>query len=213
MLNYLYAVVESEARLAAVALGLDAGLGVLHADTHSRDSVACDLMEPIRPAVDAYVLQWLLQHPIRRKWFFEERNGSCRLMGSFVEQLSATAPTWAQMIGPIAERFAEAVWSTVQTSERRGGPKTPLTQRRRREASGVGLATVRRPPRAPRVCHRCGEQLTTGVYCGPCNTVTVSLSRQPTSRSSTAATERFSDKHQRTTSAISSSPRPRPKTA
>jgi CRISPR/Cas system-associated endonuclease Cas1 len=33
MLNYLYAVLESEARLAASALGLDPGLGVMHADT------------------------------------------------------------------------------------------------------------------------------------------------------------------------------------
>jgi CRISPR-associated endonuclease Cas1 len=33
ILNYLYAVLESEARLAAAALGLDPGLGVLHVDT------------------------------------------------------------------------------------------------------------------------------------------------------------------------------------
>ena len=33
ILNYLYALLESEARLAAAALGLDPGLGVLHVDT------------------------------------------------------------------------------------------------------------------------------------------------------------------------------------
>jgi len=33
MLNYLYAVLESEARFAAAALGLDPGLGVLHVDS------------------------------------------------------------------------------------------------------------------------------------------------------------------------------------
>src|SRR5258708_29021448 len=54
MLNYLYALLESEARLAASALGLDPGLGVLHVDTRARDSLACDLMEAIRPGVDAY---------------------------------------------------------------------------------------------------------------------------------------------------------------
>jgi CRISPR-associated endonuclease Cas1 len=59
MLNYLYALLEAESRLAAVALGLDPGLAFLHADTSSRDSLACDLMEPIRPEVDAYVLNWL----------------------------------------------------------------------------------------------------------------------------------------------------------
>ena len=52
MLNYLYALLESEARLAVAALGLDPGLGVLHADTPARDSLACDVMEPVRPMVD-----------------------------------------------------------------------------------------------------------------------------------------------------------------
>src|SRR5438876_4573805 len=44
MLNYLYALLEAESRLAAAALGLDPGLGVIHVDTRARDSLACDLM-------------------------------------------------------------------------------------------------------------------------------------------------------------------------
>jgi len=100
ILNYLYAVLESEARLAATALGLDSGLGLLHTDTNVRDSLACDLMEPVRPIVDAYVLNWLVHQPLKREWFFEERNGVCRLMAQFVERLSETAPTWAQAIAP-----------------------------------------------------------------------------------------------------------------
>ena len=77
MLNYLYALLESEAGLAAAALGLDPGLGVLHVDTPARDSLACDLMEAIRPQVDAYVLNWILSQPLRREWFFEQRDGNC----------------------------------------------------------------------------------------------------------------------------------------
>jgi CRISPR/Cas system-associated endonuclease Cas1 len=50
-LNYLYAVLESEARLAISTLGLDPGLGVLHADSQVRDSLAFDVMEPVRPMV------------------------------------------------------------------------------------------------------------------------------------------------------------------
>jgi CRISPR/Cas system-associated endonuclease Cas1 len=45
MLNYLYAVLESETRLACAALGLDPGLGVLHVDAQCRDSLAFDVME------------------------------------------------------------------------------------------------------------------------------------------------------------------------
>jgi CRISPR-associated endonuclease Cas1 len=78
MLNYLYALLESESRLAAAAMGLDPGIGLLHVDTDARDSMACDLMEPVRPQVDAYVLEWISREPIRREWFFEQGDGNCR---------------------------------------------------------------------------------------------------------------------------------------
>src|SRR5437899_2255279 len=83
ILNYLYAILEAEARLAASALGLDPGIGVLHVDTDARDSLACDLMEPIRPQIDAYLLDWITREPLRKQWFFEKRDGNCRLMAPF----------------------------------------------------------------------------------------------------------------------------------
>jgi CRISPR-associated protein Cas1 len=51
ILNYLHAVLESECRLAITVLGMDPGLGVLHVDLPARDSLACDLMEAIRPEI------------------------------------------------------------------------------------------------------------------------------------------------------------------
>jgi len=54
ILNYLYALLESEARLAAAVLGLDPGLGVLHVDTTARDSLACDLMPGIDSSKDIW---------------------------------------------------------------------------------------------------------------------------------------------------------------
>jgi hypothetical protein len=69
MLNYLYALLESEARLAAATLGLDPGLGVLHVDASNRDSLALDILEPIRAQVDAYVIDWITRQPLRREWF------------------------------------------------------------------------------------------------------------------------------------------------
>jgi CRISPR-associated endonuclease Cas1 len=96
MLNYLYAILEAEARLAAAALGLDPGIGLMHVDSPARDSLACDLMEPVRPQVDAYVLDWISREPIRRDWFFEQRDGNCRLMASFAVRLSETAAMWGR---------------------------------------------------------------------------------------------------------------------
>lgn len=170
MLNYLYALLESEARLAAAALGLDPGLGLMHADTNVRDSLACDLMEPVRPLVDTYVLKWLTREPLRREWFFEQRDGTCRLMGSFAERLSETAPTWAQALAPIAERVAKALWSTISRPPSRRDPATPLTQSHRRQAKGAPLPDPKRPPRPPRVCRGCGTALWRGErYCKACN--------------------------------------------
>src|SRR2546428_423343 len=64
-------------------LASDPGLGVLHVDTPARDSLACDLMEPVRPLVDGFVLDWIMREPLRRECFFEQRDGNCRLMGPF----------------------------------------------------------------------------------------------------------------------------------
>lgn len=169
ILNYLYAVLESEARLAATAVGLDPGLGLMHMDTNVRDSLACDLMEPIRPVVDAYVLNWLVYQPLRRSWFFEERNGACRLMAQFVERLSETAPTWAQAVAPVAERVAKELWTTIRRSQRDTGPATRLTQQRRRDAKGRPSKPIAAPRTPLRLCRTCGASMPFGeMQCRAC---------------------------------------------
>jgi len=40
VLNYLYALLEAEVRIACLKVGLDPGIGVLHADQKARDSLA-----------------------------------------------------------------------------------------------------------------------------------------------------------------------------
>jgi CRISPR-associated endonuclease Cas1 len=170
ILNYLYAVLESEARLAAAALGLDPGLGFIHLDTPTRDSLACDLMEPIRPEIDAWVLGWITREPLKREWFFEQRDGTCRLMGSFAVRLSETAPTWGRAVAPYAEWIARTLWSTLAKSKREPAPATRLTQRRRREVKGSSSRTSSEPvPRPERICVVCGTALATGrSYCRSC---------------------------------------------
>jgi hypothetical protein len=172
MLNYLYALLESESRLAAAALGLDPAIGLMHADTDARDSLACDLMEPIRPLVDAYVLDWITREPLRREWFFEQRNGNCRLMGSFAVRLTETAPTWGRAVAPIAEWVATELWSTAKKSSRAASPPTRLTQAHKREAKGIVDAPVNRPPKPPRICLGCGAQIIYGTnFCSSCGVI------------------------------------------
>jgi CRISPR-associated endonuclease Cas1 len=168
MLNYLYALLESEARLAATALGLDPGIGFLHVDTDARDSLACDLMEPGRPRVDAFLLEWVMSQP-RREWFFEQRDGSCRLMAPFAVRLSESLPAWRQILAPIAEWVSLVLWSNVRNQRRRTVPATHLTQSNRRDAKGVPHLRSVAPPRPPRLCRTCGASVTTGYdRCASC---------------------------------------------
>jgi CRISPR-associated protein Cas1 len=170
ILNYLYAILESEARLAAAALGLDPGIGILHVDTDSRDSLACDLMEPVRPQVDAYVLDWISHQPLRREWFFEKRDGNCRLMGSFAVRLAETAPAWGRAVAPVAEWVARTLWSRKSRASGQFIPPTRLTEDHRRQARGrpSGLPVEHRP-KLPVVCRVCGALIKTGQrYCASC---------------------------------------------
>lgn len=163
ILNYLYSLLESEARLAAAALGLDPGLGVLHMDIKARDSLACDLMEPVRPQVDAYVLDWITREPLNRQWFFEQSDGNCRLMASFTSHLSETAPIWGRAVAPVAEWVTRALWSSSAKLTREPLPPTRLTQRTKREVQGAPpLPPAIKAPRRDNLCHACGRAIKPG---------------------------------------------------
>jgi CRISPR-associated endonuclease Cas1 len=172
MLNYLYAVLESECRLAAAALGLDPGLGFMHVDSRQRDSLPCDLMEPIRPQIDAYVFDCISRAPLSRDWFFEQRDGNCRLMSSLCVRLSETAQTWGALVAPIAEWLVRILWETLPKPKRtvRPSPATPLTQSHRREGRGLALLPlVLSAPKPLTVCKECGAPLVKGKqFCSSC---------------------------------------------
>jgi CRISPR associated protein, Cas1 family len=170
MLNYLYAVLESEARLAAAALGLDPGLGVLHADSGNRDSLALDLLEPVRPQVDSYLLDWITRQPLTRQWFFKQRDGNCRLMGPFAVRLSETATMWRRAVAPIAEWVAQALWNSHHGSSKATQHlPTRLTHRRRSEGRGNGFVVqTNTAPRQAKVCEICGAEGIKNRYCRSC---------------------------------------------
>ena len=171
ILNYLYCILESESRLAAAALGLDTGLGVLHVDTPARDSLACDIMEPVRSAVDSYVLDWITRQPLKREWFFEQRDGNCRLMAPFAVRLSETASIWRREVAPVAEWIAKQFWSTIQRRTQSTHAPTHLTQAHRRAAKGGSPETTLRVAQpTENLCPGCGKRIRseskTCVQCG-----------------------------------------------
>src|SRR5262249_17510103 len=137
---------------------LDPGIGFLHVDTDARASLACDLMESIRPHCDAYVWECVTRGTLRREWFFEERNGNCRLMSSFVATLSETAPTWARAVAPVARWGADMVWSTTRSSARPTRLVTRPSASRRVPPINASMS-VERPPTLPTICPGCGAAL------------------------------------------------------
>jgi len=161
ILNYAFALLESETRLALAVLGLDPGLGLgLHTDTPNRDSLALDVLEPVRVEIERWVLDWVAREPLRRADFLETNNGNCRLMSNLCVKLSETAPTWGKLVAPWAEYVARTLWTARSESRSTKALPTHLTQQHRRKAKGQ---IVRLPtpiaPRPQRVCHGCGAVL------------------------------------------------------
>lgn len=177
ILNYLYAILEAEARIAAIAVGLDPGIGILHADQRGRDSLACDLMEAARPLVGGFVLDTLQKRAFAARDFFEDRQETCRLMPALAQILAETAPRWAKEIAPVAEMVAKTLFAgeNANRTDRAKKIATPLTQANRSAGrDGVRRGTKREPSgrgiELPKVCAGCGGILADQArrYCDAC---------------------------------------------
>ena len=171
MLNYLYSMLACESRLAAAALGLDPGMGVLHFDIAARDSLAYDLMEPVRATVDAFLVDWITRDVLKREWFTERPDGNCRLTASLASRLSETALMWGRAVAPVAEWFAQKLWNSPRrNSDAKKVFPTRLTQNRKRDAQGgpPQPATMRLPHRDSH-CRDCGKPIDPEYsHCGNC---------------------------------------------
>jgi hypothetical protein len=161
LLNLLYGILESEARLSAVAMGMDPAIGFLHVDTPHRDSLACDLMEVCGPrGVDAFVLNWLQTEPLRKSDFWEDRNGNCRIASPLAIKLCETADTWRRLVAPVAEYVAQAIWASVSkptsvSKLTRRLLATRLTQLNKREVKGSDVPKVTQL-KPEHICSGCG---------------------------------------------------------
>jgi CRISPR-associated endonuclease Cas1 len=129
--NYCLKLAQVETRNACLAVGLDPGLGIVHLDAAGRDSFVLDLMEPIRPAVDRFVLDLINRRAFTRGDFAEAADGYCRLMPIITQELAATLPTWAQEVAPHAEKVARMIGAAV---EGKMISTTPLTGSKYRAA-------------------------------------------------------------------------------
>ncbi len=160
LLNYTYTLAESECRLALQALGLDPGLGVVHTDKKNRDSLALDLLEPLRPVAEQHVLQLLTARSFTTDDFHETPQGSCRLLPPLTHLVAEALPAFAVAVATLAEGIAHALAHSSPGPVRL---RTPLSRGNYTAAQTPGSrSTTRRPPGTTAVlptCQTCGTQL------------------------------------------------------
>jgi CRISPR-associated protein Cas1 len=74
-----YTLLHGQAVQACWAAGLDPMVGLLHLPSRGRASMACDLVEPWRPRVDAWVWQQFRDRELRAEHFGHDGTGACLL--------------------------------------------------------------------------------------------------------------------------------------
>jgi hypothetical protein len=100
-------------------------------------------MEPVRPAVDTYLLRLLQTKTFHRADFFENRQGACRVLSPLSQQLAQTGARWAQAVGPVAEQVARALVADAARHRTSVLLSTPLSGQNR--SRGRQRTTAARP--------------------------------------------------------------------
>ena len=113
-----YTLLHAEALSVAARHGFDPTLGVYHDLAHDRESLACDLAEPARPRVDAFVHR-LFADAILRAEDFSGRGGAGCTMGKSGRRMfyrgfaENCAPTLRETIDVAARNLAAGLIERV----------------------------------------------------------------------------------------------------
>lgn len=73
-----YTLLHTDTVRACYGAGLDPLLGFFHDPAYGRESLACDLVEPLRPRLDAFVWELFRERALRREHFVDDK-GACLL--------------------------------------------------------------------------------------------------------------------------------------
>lgn len=175
LLNYLYAILETEVRLGILALGLDPGMGMLHSDIKGRDSFVYDVIEPLRPRVDGHLLTFLSDRVFTASDFFETRQGVCRLLPSLTQTLGELSPQLARLVGPVVEQVAQRLAHGQSKTSKPITVPTLLSQANRSDGRDRVRTSAKRginqgTQKVPNGCRECGTILASRsrTYCDAC---------------------------------------------
>lgn len=91
MLNYAYALLESQVRIATVSQGLDPTEGYLYACRPGRVAVVYDVMEAVCPLADRLILDSVQSHNFSPADFILREDGVCRLHPQLARRVAQSA--------------------------------------------------------------------------------------------------------------------------
>jgi CRISPR/Cas system-associated endonuclease Cas1 len=107
MMNYVYAVLESQVCIATVSKGLASTVGYLHACHPGRVALVYDLMEPLRRQMDCLLLGFVRSYTFSPNDFVLGANGVCRVHPQFARQLASCTVSDEGCREPSGERVKD----------------------------------------------------------------------------------------------------------
>src|SRR5262249_17835398 len=158
------------------------------------DSLALDVMEAVRPDVDAWLLNFLRGRTFARSHFAELPNGVVRITANLARELCQTAPLRRKLIAPVAEQVAQQVVRVTRPDAKvptrlTNAKRTNATRARNLTSEQVGTPAAPTPLVAPespspprkeatpdrragiaRNCPECGKHLPStsrATFCSP----------------------------------------------
>ncbi|MGH8398503.1 MAG: CRISPR-associated endonuclease Cas1 [Gammaproteobacteria bacterium] len=137
MLNYAYTLGYHESRIACIACGLNPAIGYLHY-RDGRDSLALDLLEVLRPVIDAYVIDLIRSREWSHRLFAEPYGfvpGTCRLVAPLTHTIAEASYAWREP----AVDMAKTVLSILTGSDGRRGDHMSNVLREKLEFTSVAV--------------------------------------------------------------------------
>jgi CRISP-associated protein Cas1 len=124
-LSLAYTMLHFDAVRATHVAGLDPMIGFYHRPAHGRESLACDLIEPLRPHADAWVQTLFCERSLRTEHFSQD-NGQCLLGKAGRERFYASwesyAPTPRRWLRRHCAALANALRSPMDILDGPVGP-------------------------------------------------------------------------------------------
>jgi CRISPR-associated protein Cas1 len=109
-LSLIYTIVSFEAGRQSQIAGLDPMIGFLHAPSFGRESLACDLIEPLRPRIDLWIEALFRERILRAEHFSTDADRACLLgkagRSALYGALEDRMPVWSRWLRRLARDMA-----------------------------------------------------------------------------------------------------------